>query len=158
MHKTHGMSSTSFYKSWRAMKDRFNPKDKDYPNYGGRGITLDTNWDYSFENFYDDMFETYEEGLTLDRIDNEKGYNRDNCKWSTPKQQCNNRRSNVICEYKGEKLNLSQFAEKYNIKRHTMYDRYNKMKWSIEKCIETPQQVHNKKLGGNVNEINRNCS
>ena len=140
MNRTHDMSHTRQYKVWEGMKDRCNPINKDYKRYGGRGITIDPLWVNFFFRFWEDMKNTYKDGLSIDRVDNDKGYCKENCKWSTPKQQCNNRRSNVWCEYKGEKLTLAQLSDKFGIERHLLYDRYSVMKWTIEKCIETSKQ------------------
>ena len=88
----HGMSRTKLHKSWQGMKQRcFNSNRKGYENYGGRGITVCNSW-LKFENFYRDMGKR-PKGLSLDRIDNDKGYCKENCKWSTRKQQNNNTRN-----------------------------------------------------------------
>lgn len=91
----HGKFGSKVYMAWQQMKDRcFNPKNKRYRDYGGRGITVCSEW-LKFENFYSDMGDK-PEGLSLDRINNNGNYNKENCKWSTPKEQANNRRS--VCE------------------------------------------------------------
>lgn len=88
---THGMTETPTWNSWHSMRLRCeNPNAPDYPDYGGRGITICERW-ASFENFLEDMG-VRPEGKTLDRIENMGNYERDNCKWSTPKEQANNRR------------------------------------------------------------------
>lgn len=92
-HKTHNMSFTSTYKSWQAMIYRCtNIKSDKYYRYGGRGITVCARWINSFENFYVDMGDR-PEGKTLDRVNVDGNYEPSNCKWSTPKEQANNRRS-----------------------------------------------------------------
>ncbi len=79
------------YNSWRGMKKRsLNPNNPNYRYYGGRGIKVCKRW-MDFENFLADLGER-PEGKTLDRIDNNKGYEPGNCRWATPKQQIQNRR------------------------------------------------------------------
>lgn len=79
------------YRAWAAAKGRCrNSNAERYADYGGRGITFDPAWD-DFETFYKDMGEP-KECESLDRIDNDKGYSKDNCRWATAEEQCENRR------------------------------------------------------------------
>lgn len=86
----HGMTASPEYNSWHAMKSRcLYPSHEAYHRYGGRGITICDRWLNSFENFYADLGPR-PEGTTLERINNNDGYHKDNCKWATRKEQSNN--------------------------------------------------------------------
>jgi len=89
--RTHGLSGSKIFRTWMSMKDRcLNKRCKDYKYYGGRGISIAEEW-LSFDNFYKDMGDK-PDGFQIDRIDNNEGYFKDNCRWVTPKENCNNRR------------------------------------------------------------------
>lgn len=89
---THGLSSTKEYRIWTGMKQRCgNPKEPSYSSYGGRGLTVCERWENSFENFFEDMGEC-PVGMSLDRIDNDKGYFPENCRWTDASTQLHNQR------------------------------------------------------------------
>lgn len=89
--ETHGMCGTPEYRSWQSMKDRcINPDNPRYQHYGGRGITYETKWE-TFEGFYEDMGER-PEGTSLDRIDVDGNYCKENCRWADATIQGHNRR------------------------------------------------------------------
>jgi hypothetical protein len=91
--KTHGMKNTPEYNTWRAMRSRCNnPNRPEYKNYGGRGIKVCKEWDESFESFIGDMGKKPSGKYSLERIDNDLGYFKENCKWATYKEQASNRR------------------------------------------------------------------
>lgn len=129
---THGMKGTRAYKSWQAMKQRcLNKNCSAYKNYGGRGITICTEWLESFENFYEDIGER-PEGKSLDRIKNNLGYYKSNCKWSTRKEQNNNTRQNRLLTYKGKTQTLAQWSEELGISYNIIWKRLRR-DWSVEK-------------------------
>lgn len=95
MRKRHGMEHP-LYNVWMSMRKRCNnPNEKCYKHYGGRGIKVCEEWN-SFLTFFSDMKDGYKKGLQLDRIDNNKGYSKDNCRWATVSENCSNRRTSII--------------------------------------------------------------
>lgn len=124
------------YISWKHMRQRCNnPNDKNYPYYGGRGISVCARWD-SYENFINDMGEC-PETLELDRINCNGNYEPENCRWADRITQVNNRRNCEVYAYNGKELNLKQWAKEVKISYTTLVDRI-KSGWDFEKAIETP--------------------
>ena len=119
---THGMSKTKIFNIWCGMLKRCNnDKNKQYKNYGGRGIKVCDRW-LKFENFYKDMGNK-KDNLSIERIDNNGNYEPSNCKWATVKEQSINKRTNKYLTFKNECLTLSQWSEKTGINRKTIYAR-----------------------------------
>ena len=113
------------YKIWADMKARCNnPNHKRYYSYGGRGIHVCKQWNDSFDEFYKWAISSgYNDSLTIDRMDNDKGYYPENCKWSTYKEQENNRRSCHYITYNGETHTISEWGEINNINPTTIRTR-----------------------------------
>jgi len=133
----HGGKRTPEYYSWSSMKTRcYNINDNAYNNYGGRGIKVCDRW-MLFENFLEDMGKRPSD-CTLDRIDNNKGYNPENCKWSTKKQQMQNQSNTLFYIYKGEKRSLKYITEDLNLSHDAVYKRIKISGWDIDKAINTP--------------------
>lgn len=131
-----GKNGSKTYMAWSQMKQRCdNPKNRFYADYGGRGIGYDEKWK-DFEAFFADMGEA-PEGLTLERIENSKGYSKGNCKWATRKEQQNNRRNTKMIEYEGKMWPKQILAERFNIDHCTLMNRL-KRGWPIEKALTHP--------------------
>jgi len=130
----HGMFGTAIYTSWQDMKARCNnPNSSRFMDYGGRGIKVCDRWNNSFQNFYSDMGRK-PKNKSLDRIDNDGDYAPDNCKWSTEKQQANNKRNNVFLEFDGFRLSFADWSKRLGIKYSTLRFRI-KSGWSVEKTL-----------------------
>lgn len=115
-------------------------KGKDYKNYGGRGIKVCDEW-HNPLNFKLDMQRLYKKGLSLDRIDNNKGYSKENCRWVTRKIQNNNTRKNHLFEFNGIKRTLTEWSDKLGIKRSTLAQRIYVYHWSINKSFEGRESI-----------------
>lgn len=126
------MRNTREYKIWEQMKRRcLNPKATNFRDYGGRGITVCDEW-RTFEGFFADM--GLSNGLFIGRIDNNKGYCKENCHWTTATQNNRNRRNNVIVEGK----TLAQWAEETGISQQVISYRINRKGMSPISAVTTP--------------------
>jgi hypothetical protein len=135
-----GCSST--YSSWLNMKNRCdNQQGQDYHHYGGRGIAYEPRW-ADFENFLADMG-VKPKGLTLERVDNSRGYSKENCKWATRKDQSRNRRDNVRLTYKGETRVIGEWSEILGISKSAIRSRL-AYGWSVEEALSVPVQPYQK--------------
>lgn len=143
---SHAMSKFPEYKIWKGLRKRIhNPNDERYSSYGGRGLTVDPRWDASFEVFLEDMGRRPGSGYSIERVDNDKGYWPDNCRWATGKEQANNRRTSRIIEYKGVSKTLAQWAEELNLNAGALRRRL-QLGWSVKDAFETPvASVQNQK-------------
>lgn len=129
------MSKSKIYNIWIGMRSRCNSnKNVEYKNYGGRGIRISDEWN-SFEQFYLDMGDV-PQGMTLDRIDNNLGYSKENCRWATSLEQSRNMRTNRFIEYKGISMILPDWAWFLGIAEWTLRKNLSSSKWTIEKAIE----------------------
>lgn len=133
------------YIPWYGMKLRCdNKKRQDYNHYGGRGITYCKSWK-SFENFNKDMG-TRSPGMTLDRINVNKGYFKSNCRWATRLEQCSNTRANIWVKIEGKKMILKRACELVGLNYSTVKCRINQRGWSPQDAVETPVGVRNHSL------------
>ena len=133
----HGKSRTKIYGVWLNMHRRCtDPTVLSFKNYGLRGIAVDPRW-LVFQNFYDDMGDKPSPAHSLERIDNDANYSPKNCRWATAKEQAQNRRTNKIIDYNGEKIVLAELARRFNICDDTLISRLNN-NWPIERSLKEP--------------------
>lgn len=145
----HGLSTinrkkSSEYVTWLSMKHRCNNiNNKSYCHYGGRGITVCDEWNNNFPKFLEDMGEKPSKEHSIERIDVNKGYCKENCKWILKTEQPKNTRTTILFEYNGEKMGLPDWCKKlnlnYSMMRHRIYD----LSMSFEDSIKIPK---NKKI------------
>jgi len=136
----HGMAHSKIYMVWSAMKGRCdNRADNAYFNYGGRGIRYCARWS-EFKNFINDMGDRPSKTHTLDRIDNDGDYCKENCRWVTRKIQNRNKRNNVQLTYGGKSMCIADWAESTGIKYATIRGRL-RYGWSIERTLTTPTRI-----------------
>lgn len=145
MSKTHGFSKTKIYSLWCGIKDRcFRHKNKDYKNYGGRGIIVCNEW-LKFENFYNWAIENgYKEGLTIERIDVNGNYEPNNCKWIKNELQSHNKRNNHYLTYKGKTQILSEWAKEMGLNNGSTISGRLKRGWTIKQSLITPIRQNRK--------------
>lgn len=125
----HGLSDTPEHKIWRGILDRcYNPRRKEYPRYGGRGIRMHEPWIKDFKQFYDYIGKRPSPAHSVERIDNSRGYEPGNIRWATRLEQQNNMRSNTWIEVNGERMTLGQLYRKLGIPRQLLYSWHTKGK------------------------------
>lgn len=134
--KKHGGCGTRLYRIWYDMRQRCSYDAAiNWHLYGGRGIQVCEEWDNDFDSFRAwALSNGYNEGLQLDRIDNDGNYEPDNCKWSTRSEQGNNRRTCIYITINGETKSVSEWCEKTGVKRNTAYTRI-RNGWSPERAV-----------------------
>lgn len=126
-------SGTKTYFAWRSMRRRcLNPRDTSWKHYGGRGVLICDRWLEDYDAFVEDMGFA-EEGLSLDRIDPQKGYSPDNCRWATSTEQARNKREHRRVTYRGQTKLLVEWAEQLGVDVRTLHKRLSRM--SVPKAL-----------------------
>lgn len=134
----HGMVGSRLYRIWAGIKKRcLNKHDVEYHNYGGRGISVCAEW-MEFEPFKKWAWANgYADNLTIDRIDVNGNYSPENCRWTTYKEQANNKRNNRFVEYDGRRQTIAQWAEEIGMDYNALL--YRLTRFSIEKAFTMPR-------------------
>jgi hypothetical protein len=134
-HATGGISPT--YRTWASMLNRCNcPTSSGYPKYGAKGTRVCERW-LSFENFLADMGER-PEGMSIDRKDNEKGYEPGNCRWATRPDQARNKTDNRFLTFNGETLCLTDWAKKLGLTPGALHTRLKL--FPLEEALTKPKR------------------
>lgn len=133
----HGMTGKRLYRIWQGMKNRCgNENTIYYDRYGGRGISVCDEWEKSFEAFMEWSTKNgYKDDLSIDRIDNNKGYSPENCRWATKEEQANNCVSNVVLRHNGEEHTIAEWSKIRGINYQTLHSRIVTLGWSVEKAL-----------------------
>lgn len=135
--RTHGLAGTTTYAIWSSMRDRCTkPHRKDYPRYGGRGISVCDRWMSSFDAFLSDMG-IRPSGMSIDRIDTNGNYEPSNCRWATLKEQARNHSRNHNVTIGGVSKCIAQWIEEFGISSGTVSSRMQRG-WPPEKALTTP--------------------
>lgn len=136
----HGESKhpTSEYRSWISMKERcLKPQSASYLRYGAVGITVCDKWLHSYETFLSDMGRKPTPQHTIDRVDGSKGYSPENCKWSTKREQAQNRSSTINLTFGDVTLPVVEWARKLGLHKSTILVRIQNG-WTLEDTLTTP--------------------
>ena len=132
------MRDTKVYNTWLGIKDRcYRQTAERHPDYGGRGITVCDRWLESFENFYADMGDPPSELHTIERRDNDRGYEPDNCRWALMQEQNCNKRNTVYLTLDGIAKPMAVWAKDLGIPRETL-KRRRQLGWSDRDILTKP--------------------
>lgn len=140
--KKHGLTHKErLYNIWVGMKQRCRDKNsKDYPNYGGRGISVCLEWNNDYLAFKQwALSNGYNDSLSIDRIKSDGNYEPSNCRWATYITQNNNLKSNRVISFQGEEKTLSEWASAFKIPYRIVNQRFQRG-WSLERIRSTPVQ------------------
>ena len=137
---TGNFSKHPLYQTWDGIKKRcYQINATGYKNYGGRGIKMCDDWKNSFWTFISDMGDKPFFTSTIERINNNDNYTKENCIWATPKEQAENRRNNINIVYKNKKYTLFSLCKLLNLK-HTTID------WRLKRSSLSAQEYFNKNI------------
>lgn len=132
--------SCTLYNIWHSMRLRCLTKGyRDYKYYGGRGVTVCAEWKDSYDAFRAWAVSSgFRKGLTIDRTHNDAGYGPHNCVWATMAEQCLNKSSTVMVDFRGERLPLFVLADRFGLNKEIVRARVRMQGWSVERALTTP--------------------
>ena len=147
---THGMKNTRLYRTWISMKNRCNNSlDKDYPNYGGRGIAVYSEWNNSIESFREWSINSgYDDTLTIDRKDVNGNYTPDNCRWISKEDQASNTRNTIYVSVNGDKIPL-----RTHLRDIGRFNDYTTIRYRIKRMGLTLEESLNMHIKGRTKTI-----
>lgn len=139
-----GGTGTRLHDIWLSMRERcYRIHHPHFKSYGGRGISICDEWQ-DFRSFREwALANGYADNLQIDRIDFNGNYEPSNCRWVTPKEQQNNKRSNRFICYQGTRYTLTQLSEKIGMNKTTLKERLN-MGWDIDEAVKRPVRLRTK--------------
>lgn len=134
----HGVWNHPLYRVWKSMMERCYDQNSDrYYRYGKRGIIVCDNW-HDVHNFIAEMSNGYQAHLQIDRIDNDKGYSKENCRWATRLEQAQSRSNTIAITFNGKTMSMKQWAKHIGITYGTLVERIRVLNWPIEKALTEP--------------------
>ena len=152
-HTIHGCDRKSgrnrLYVIWTNMRERCsNPNNDAYDNYGGRGITVCDEWNIDFTEFkqwaISNGYNEDSNSQTIDRIDVNRGYSPDNCRWISRKEQANNKRNSRYVTYEGKRVNIAELSEITGVPYFLLYKRIVIRGWDVVRAVTTPKITHSR--------------
>lgn len=133
------------YRIWHNMKNRCeNPNFDSFPWYGGRGIKVCEAWK-EFSNFFKDMGAAPAD-MSLDRIDSDGDYEKENCRWATKRQQARNKRNTRMISWRGQSKSLAEWAEITGILQPTISRRIDTYGWPVERALTEPPHKASRRI------------
>lgn len=137
----HGLSRTPEYHAWAGIRHRcLNPSSQAYENYGGRGITICPEWRDDVVEFVKAVGQRPSPAHSLERVDNDRGYEPGNVRWATAMEQTYNRRNSRKLHYRGELRTMDSLAKEFGIKYTTLLRRVDDWGWDLERALNTTVQ------------------
>ncbi len=134
------MCGTPTYRTWKSIVYRcYNKNASNYYRYGGRGITVCDEWrhKFGFPKFLEDMGSRPSSKHSIDRINNNGPYSKENCRWATTEEQSNNKRTTIYIEYNEKRLTMKEWSKITGI-TYSALEQRRRAGWSISRMLDKP--------------------